>query len=61
MPVLDEAAGITTALRALGADARAHGDEVIVVDGGSADAQRRTRASAGAIACSPRRAAAPRR
>ena len=37
MPVLDEAAGITATLRAL-APLRARGHEVIVVDGGSADA-----------------------
>lgn len=37
MPVLDEVAGIEAALRAL-APCRARGAEVIVVDGGSADA-----------------------
>ena len=37
MPVLDEAAGISATLRAL-APLRARGHEVIVVDGGSADA-----------------------
>ena len=37
VPVLDEAAGITSALRAL-MPLRARGHEVIVVDGGSADA-----------------------
>ena len=37
MPVLDEAAGITSTLRAL-APLRARGHEVIVVDGGSGDA-----------------------
>ena len=37
VPVLDEAAGITSALRAL-VPLRARGHEVIVVDGGSADA-----------------------
>jgi len=37
MPVLDEAAGIEAALRAL-APLRARGTEVIVVDGGSSDA-----------------------
>ena len=37
MPVLDEAAGIAAALRAL-APLRARGHEVVVVDGGSADA-----------------------